>query len=250
MIMRSRLVKEIFLGFCAMFLLFHFATLAGAEVKAENSPEWFFPEWAVKAEYNTPINVLDTDSALGRYSLKTKEIALKDIVRFHGHMCDGLVIAYVEIKEVLTKLFPNRPVDRTDLRAVSKNGPCWVDTVAYVTGARLNFQTLRIDNTIGDGFILQRISTGEAYSVHLKPGVFPKDQADLEAKIRKLRAEGKPVTAEDINQVEKMGDALSLKLLTTAPADLLEIKPLQNYRFVPADMFGNRGDVINKDMPR
>jgi formylmethanofuran dehydrogenase subunit E len=233
-----------FLGFLGANLLF------AAEGKTDPSDDWFYPAWAAHSRFNTPIVVLDTDSALGRYSLKTKEIGLKDLSRFHGHMCDGLVIAYVEIKEVFKKLFPQGIVDRTDLRAVSKNGPCWVDTVAYLTGARINFQTLRIDNTIGDGFILQRISTGEAYSVHLKPGVFPKDQVDLEAKIRKLRAEGKPVTAEDINQVEKMGDALSLKLLSTAPEELLEIKPLPSYRFVPADMFGNRGDIVNKAMPR
>jgi formylmethanofuran dehydrogenase subunit E len=241
--------KMLFVGFISLLLL-SVAPLMAADGKTDNSADWFFPEWAAKAKFNTPINVLDTDSALGRYSLKTKEIGLKDMARLHGHLCDGMVIAYVEIKEVLRRLFPNGTVDRTDLRAVSKNGPCWVDTVSFMTGARINFQTLRIDASIGDGFIIQRISTGEAYSVHLKPRVFPKDQAELEGKIRKFRAEGKPVTADDINTVEKMGDALSTKLLNTPPADLLEIKPLKNFRFVAADMFGNRGDIINKNMPR
>jgi formylmethanofuran dehydrogenase subunit E len=108
----------------------------------------------------------------------------------------------------MEKLFPDGLVDRTDLRTVSKNGPSWVDTVAMMTGARINFQTLRIDNTVGDGFIIQKISTGEAYDVRLKPGVFPKEQAELEGKIRKLRAEGKDVAAGDIDAVEKMGDDL------------------------------------------
>jgi len=228
-------------------ILFPTVPLIAQEKKTS---EWFFPEWAAMAKYNQPIKVRDTDSALGRYSLKTKEVGLKDITRFHGHLCDGMVIAYVEIKDVLSKLFPDGIVDRTDLRAVSKNGPCWVDTVAYMTGARINFQTLRIDNSVGDGFIIQRISTGKTYSVHLKHGVFPKDQAENEAKIRKLRADGKPVTAEDINKVEKMADDLSTKLLNTHPDEVLEIKQLENYRFVPTDLFGNRGDIINKDMPR
>jgi len=161
-----------------------------------------------------------------------------------------LVIAFVEIKAVLNKLFPDSVVDRTDLRAVSKNGPCWADMAALMTGARINFKTLRIDSSVGDGFIIQRISTGEAYDAHLKPGVFPEDQAALEAKIRSLRAQGKPVTAQDIDTVEKMGDALSLKLLTTPSEQLLDIKELTNYTFNFADMFGNRGDIINKDMPR
>jgi formylmethanofuran dehydrogenase subunit E len=194
--------------------------------------------------------VKDTDSALGRYNLHTKEIGLKDLARIHGHLCDGLVIAFVQIKEVLARLFPGGVVDRTDLRAVSKNGPCWVDTVAFMTGARINFQTLRIDSSIGDGFIIQRISTGEAYKVHLKPNVFPADQAELETRIRHLRSQGKPVSAEEIDRVEEMGDALSRKLLNVSPDELLDITTLRNFQFHFADMFSSRGDVINKEMPR
>jgi formylmethanofuran dehydrogenase subunit E len=140
----------------------------------------------------------------------------------HGHLCDGLVIAFVEIKAVLERLFPDGVVDRTDLRAVSKNGPCWVDAIAFMTGARINFQTLRIDNRIGDGFIIQKISTGEAYEVHLKPGVFPASQDNLEKKIRALRVADQPVAPEDIDSLEKMAEALSRKLLNTAPVEILK----------------------------
>jgi formylmethanofuran dehydrogenase subunit E len=229
--------------------LLHNASLA-SDGKTERSPDWFYPSWAAEAKYNKPIIVRDTDSALGRYSSKTKEIGLKDLSRFHGHMCDGLVIAFVEIKAVLEKLFPDGVVDRTDLQATSKNGPCWVDTVMMMTGARVNFQTLRIDNSIGDGFIIQRISTREAYGVHLKPGVFPDDQAALESKIRKLRSEGKPVSAENIDRFEKMADALSKKLLATPQDQLLTITAKPEYKFIFSDLYGSRGDVINKDMPR
>ncbi|MBW1778774.1 MAG: formylmethanofuran dehydrogenase subunit E family protein [Deltaproteobacteria bacterium] len=217
---------------------------------SDNSRDWFFPEWAADAPFNQPIVVRDTDSALGRYNVHTKEIGLKDLARIHGHLCDGLVIAFVQIKEVFTRLFPDGVIDRTDLRAVSKNGPCWVDTVAFMTGARINFQTLRIDSAMGDGFIIQRISTGEAFKVHLKPNVFPADQAELETTIRRLRSQGKPVSAEEIDRVEKMGDALSRRLLNTPPDELLDITAMNQFQFHFADMFGNRGDVINKEMPR
>jgi len=214
------------------------------------SSDWYYPEWVAKAKYNESIKVLDTESALGRYALKPKEIGLKDLVKFHGHLCDGLVIAYIEIKEVLKLLFPNGIVDRTDLRAVSKNGPCWIDAVMYLTGARINFKTLRVDNSIGDGFIIQRISTKEAYSVHLKPGVFPKEMSELEAKIKKLRFEGKSVSPEDIDKLEEMAENLIKKLLNTPPSEILEIKKLENFQFVHIDLFGERTDILNKDMPR
>ncbi len=221
-----------------------------AEAKTPAEIDWYYPEAIAKAKYNEPIKVLDTDSALGRYSLKHKEIGMKDIVKIHGHPCDGLVIAYIEVKEVLKKLFPDGVVDRTDIRVVSKNGPCWVDTVAMMTGARINFETLSIDPKMGNGFVIQRISTGDAYSVHLKEGVFPEDQAALEAKIRTARAEGKEVSAADIDSVEKMHSALSVKLLNSPPEAILDIKEVPDFKFQFNFLPGKRGDIINKDAPR
>jgi formylmethanofuran dehydrogenase subunit E len=178
------------------------------------------------------------------------KFVLKDLARMHGHLCDGLVIAFVQIKAAAARLFPDGVIDRTDLRAISKNGPCWVDAVSWMTGARINFQTLRIDNSVGDGFIIQKISTGETYRVSLKPGVFPAPLAAAEARIRKARADDRPVSAAEIDALERLSEQLSLKMLTTPPAELVDVRPLPNYRFVAADLFGTRGDIINKDMPR
>ena len=221
-----------------------------ATTETVQSDDWFYPDWAVQATNNQPFQVRDTDSALGRYSLRTKTLTLKDLARMHGHLCDGLVIAFVELKAVFAKLFPDGVIDRTDLRAVSKNGPCWVDTVAFMTGARINFQTLRIDNSVGDGFIVQKISTGETYQVSLKPGFFPARQTDLETHIRILRTENKPVTALEIDKFEYLSEQLSQKMLNTSPTELVEVRKLENYHFIANDLFGNRGDTINKTMPR
>lgn len=250
--MKKTVKYPLSLAFGCLMLVLSCPAIA-ADGKSENSADWFYPKEVAEAKYNTPLRVRDTDSALGRYNVQTKELGLKDLVRVHGHACDGLVIAFVEIKAAFEKLFPDGVVDRTDLRVVSKNGPCWVDTSAMMTGARINFKTLRIDKSIGDGFIVQKISSGEAYDVHLKPGIFPADQAALEAKIRKLRSEGQPVTAEDINTVEKMASAFNITLLTTPPDQLIDVKPVKDFQFSPndtVDVFGNRGDVVNKDMPR
>lgn len=213
----------------------------------KETAEWYYPEWAVNTRYNQSIKVLDTESALGRYATQTKTISLKDLALIHGHLCDGLVISYIEIKAVLEKLFPDGIIDRTDLRVVSKNGPCWVDTASMMTGARINFGTLSIDPQIGDGFIIQKISTGEAYDVHLKEGIFPKEQAELENKIRTLVKQGKKVSPDDIDKVEKMQNELSKKLLNTSPNEILDIKKLENYNYEFKFQTGNRGDIINKN---
>jgi hypothetical protein len=44
--------------------------------------------------------------------------------------------------------------------------------------------------------------------------------------------------------------AIALKLLTTPPEEVLEVKKLNDYKFNFTDLFGERGDIINKDMPR
>jgi len=242
---KTQLLNVLFI----MLLMQGCAAIANSE-QSHNSVDWFYPEWAATAKYNQPIQVVDTESALGRYATQTKTISLKDLARMHGHLCDGLVIAFVEIKAVLYELFPDGKVDRTDIRAVSKNGPCWVDAVAFMTGARINFKTLRIDNSIGDGYIIQKIPTGETYEVHLKPGIFPESQTLLEHKIRSGHANGQSVNSKDLQLLEQMASVLSRKLLNTAPDNLLDIKPLANYQFIANDLFGSRGDVINKALPR
>lgn len=212
------------------------------------SPDWFFPEWAVQAKFDQPVRVRDTDSAVGRLSTQTKEIGLKDLARMHGHLCDGLVISFVQLKAALHRLFPDGVVDRTDLRVVSKNGPCWVDTAGWLTGARINFQTLRVEASIGDGFIVQRISTAETWEVRLKPGVFPEPQAALENQIRERRVAGQPVNPVDVDRFEAMANELIRHLLNTPPDDLLVLTPRPGYRFQFNDLYGGRGDIINRDL--
>jgi formylmethanofuran dehydrogenase subunit E len=209
----------------------------------------FFPGWAAGAEFNQPVLVRDTQSALGRLSASPKRISLSDLARMHGHLCDGLVISFVELKAVLLQLFPDGVVDRTDLRIVSKNGPCWMDAAAWLTGARINFQTLRVDAAVGDGFIVQKISTGETWEVRLKPGVFPEALASLENRIRDLRANGQAVDPADVERFEEMADALSRHLLNTPPAELLSLTARPGYRFHFNDLYGARGDIINRDLP-
>jgi len=208
--------------------------------------EPYFPLWAKFSKNNTPVQVLDTNSSLGRYSNYTKQIGLKDLAKIHGHLCDGLVISFVELKEVLKKLFPNGIIDRTDLRVVSKNGPCWVDSATMMTGARINFGTLSIDKSVGNGFIVQKISTGETYQVKLRDGVFPEDLAQLEKKIKSEAKAGKKVSDSHIETLEALANKLSEKVLNTNPDELMEIKKLEHYKFKQNIQLGTRTDIINK----
>ncbi len=71
-----------------------------------------------------------------------------------------------------------------------------------LTGARINFGTLSIDKSAGNGFIVQKISTDETYQVKLKDGIFPEDLAKLETKIKADAKAGKKVADDDIKKLE------------------------------------------------
>lgn len=231
-------------------LAFQYGTRWRARSAEGAAVEDFYPPWAVTARYNRPLLALDTESALGRLDPQPKALTLKDLARVHGHLCDGLVISWMELGQALRQLFPQGVVDRTDLRVVSKNGPCWVDAAAWMTGARVNHGTLVLDNGVGDGFIVQRISTGEAVQVRLRLGVFPAELAALERSIRKRRAGGQRVESAEIDRFEALAADFSRRLLNTPPPEAIEVLRLREFAFPTAspDLIVPRSDIINRDL--
>ena len=188
----------------------------------------YFPFWAEFSKNNKPINVRDTNSALGKYSKHTKKLYLKDLVLAHGHLCDGLVISFLEIKAVLNLIFPDGNIDRTDILIVSKNGPCWIDTASIMTGARVNFGTLSIDNKIENGYIIKQISTKKAFKVSLKENVFPTELKNIEKRIRNKQKSGIRVTTEEINKAEREAEKFNKFLLNCEVNQILNIEELKN----------------------
>ncbi len=212
----------------------------------------FYPAWAGRAIYNEPLWVRDTDGAIGRLSLHPKRLALEDLARMHGHLCDGLVVAWVELHAALGRLFPDGVVDRTDLRVASKNGPCWADAAAWMTGARVNHGTLVLDNAVGDGFLVQRVSTGATVRVALVPGVYPPALATVERSIRERRSRGEIVGAADIDRFETEAAEFSRRLLNTPPelAVSLSRMPSDSLPRTSRNPVAPRSDIINRDQPR
>ncbi len=226
--------------------------VAGCATGAPRGDGAASPSWMTSAAYLEPLRVRDTESAIGRLDPQEKALTLDDLATVHGHLCDGLAIAWVELGVALRQLFADGVVDRTDVRVVSKNGPCWADAAAWMTGARLNHRTLVLDNTVGDGFIVQRVSNGEAVRVTLRAGVYPPWLAELERSIRSRRAAGVDVDPAEIDRFEEGARDFVRDLLSTPPAAVVQLEPLASFRFPDAsrDPFAARSDVINRDQPR
>lgn len=248
----SRQNSRSFASRLALLLVLAFLSATQTSLAQQRVQQDFYPAWAAQARYLQPLMVLDTDSALGRRNLYPKRITLKDMARMHGHLCDGLVTAWVELSAAMRVLFPDGVVDRTDVRVVSKNAPCWADAGAWMTGARINQGTLILDNSVADGFIVQRISTGNALQVSLRAGIYPAQLAALEQSIRSRRAHGEAVAPQEIDRFERDANAYSRKLLNTSPDRTITLEHLADYHFPDQsqDPLTPRSDTINRDAPR
>lgn len=217
----------------------------------KNIDDLFYENYVKSAPNAKPVLVRDTDSALGRYNLYPKILDIKTLARAHGHLCDGLVLAYVELSNTLPKLFSDGVIDRTDIRVVAKNSPCLVDTSALMSGARINHRTLSLDNSLGGSFIVQRISTGKTYKVSLKDKSFLKALKNKEKEIKTKQKKHQKVTSEDINEVEELAFEAIRYMLRTDPKKLLQITELKGYQYnFNIDDIGARSDVLNKNVAR
>ncbi len=193
---------------------------------------------------NTPsIKVIDTDFSKGRLSLE-HDLSLTDLEKFHGHLCDGLVVGFLGIKQGLDVLYPNGIVDRTNTRIVSKSSPCLTDVAVYISGGRYQFNSFYVDNSIKNGFyIIQRKDNKKAVLVNLNKGVKPVMIKELGAKAVKGE-----LPACDLDKLKKMENDFSKKLLSTNPKDNFTVTEITNFEWKPVlknDYI--KTDILNKN---
>lgn len=221
------------------------STTMVAVESTDNSPAWYYFDWMATAEYAPVFHVRDTESSLGPYASEAKTIALKDLVKMHGHPCDGLVTAACAMKLGLNELYPDGVIDRTDTSCITNNSPCYGDVAAYLTGGRIRFGTQKIDERMGNEFILYRISTQKAVKVSLKDGVFPKDVADLETKIRKG-----DFVLEEMRFCQKKEWDYARKLLNRPLENFFTVEVLEDFTWQPDPYIhrSSRGDIVNKNV--
>jgi formylmethanofuran dehydrogenase subunit E len=186
--------------------------------------------------------VIDTDFSKGR--LKNQQtITLDDFVKFHGHLCDGLVLGSLAMQQGLKELYPNQPVDRTNLRIVSKPSPCLTDVAIYVTGGRYQFNTFYVDNSIKSIYVIQRIDNGKSVSVSLNPGVKPSAIDSLGNLAVK-----KELSSCGLDSLRKLEDDFTKFLLKSNPDSLFTVSQVANFVWSPVlkNDF-QKTDVLNKE---
>ena len=211
----------------------------------DNSSSWYYPDWAANALYAPTFEMLDTESSLGPYAEHTKRITMKDLVKMHGHLCDGLVTASCGLRLGLDRLYPDGVIDRTDTCCITNNSPCFGDTAAYLTGGRIRFGTQKIDPYMSNELIIYRMSTKQAVKVSLKKGVFPDELKELEKKIK-----SGDFTIEQMRLCQKLGWDFAESLINKSLSESFVVEDIDNFEWKPDEYIyqGKRSDIINKNV--
>ena len=143
----------------------------------------------VNSLHSQSIKVNDTDFSKGKMG-NIQEITLDDIVKFHGHRCDGLIEGFLALREALLYLYPDGVVDRTNTRIVSKSSPCLTDAAIYLTGGRYQYNSFYVDDKVRGFYFVQRLDTGKGVYVERNADVKPTliDSLNMLANAGKLDA--------------------------------------------------------------
>ena len=189
--------------------------------------------------------VIDTRSAQGRLNPRPKTVTVADLVLFHGHACDGLLRGVWAMRALCDAAFGHAPLDRSDLLVVSKNSPCLGDVAAYLTGGRARFGTHRLDDSLGVGFQVQVLSSGQAWEVREEPGFFPPLIAAWEAALLGDRGEGDKRELLAVHEAAQW-DWVRQALLPTSPAQHYHVRRLPDPVLPPPLHDAPRTDTLNR----
>ena len=184
---------------------------------------------------------IDTDFSKGRLT-HAQTLGLDDLVKFHGHLCDGLVVGALGMQQAMKTLYPGTPIDRTNLRIVSKPSPCLTDVAIYLTGARYQFSTFFADSSFAGIYIVQRIDNGMAVSVRLNDGVKP---AEIDSLGRFATAQ--TLSPCGLDSLRRLEDAFTAELLAADPDAIFSTQLLQDFQWTFKNNTGfTKTDVLNK----
>lgn len=134
-------------------------------------PTWYSP--MVAMPYAPVFEILATKGTQGRYYQRTYAVTIKDMIKWHGHDCEGTTHAANSMKIAFEILFPDGIIDRSVLKGISGTGPCWSDAVAFLTGARLQYGNLGFfkNKDYNHAILLYREDTKVAVLATLKKGI-------------------------------------------------------------------------------
>ncbi|MFN3545347.1 MAG: formylmethanofuran dehydrogenase subunit E family protein [Thiobacillus sp.] len=230
-----------------LICLFFLTSPVLAVASSDDNPDWYYPQWLAEAPYAPVFRVRDTVNKYGRYASETKIITVKDLIKFHGHFCGGLVEGATALKVAFDRLFPDGIVDRTDLVIASNNSACGGDVAAYLTGARTRFGSHLIDAKLKESdFVVKRMSTGKSVRVVINAATYPHD---VRTQMRKI--ESGTFEPADIDLFQDVQWAYAKKLVSRPAIESVDLTDNPDYAWPepPCRDMGKRRDNDFKNVP-
>jgi len=245
-------MKYLLLSMLPLFLLASHAVAQDSPstkspTAADLSEDWYFPAWLGTAPHAPVFQVRDTENKYGRYAGQTKSITIKDLIKFHGHFCGGLVESAAALRVAFDRLFADGVIDRTDLRIASNNSACGGDVASYLTGSRTRYNSHLIDSALTESeFYVQQVSTGRTVHVKLNPAVYPK-----EVKTQMKKIESGTFEPKDIDLFQELQWAYAKRMVNAPLEGSFLVEETQNYAWPEASCkdLGRRKDNDYKNAP-
>lgn len=186
---------------------------------------------------------IDTDFSKGRLNHK-QTVTINELEKFHGHLCDGLVVGALATQEAMKVLYSNQAIDRTNLRIISKPSPCLTDVAIYLTGGRYQFNTFYVDTDFEGLYIIQRIDDLKTVTVSLNKGVKP-TAIDSLGNI----AIQQNLSPCEIDNLRKLEDDFTQTLIQSDPTKLFTVKEIPNFQWSPKTKNDYlKIDILNKNL--
>ncbi len=187
---------------------------------------------------------IDTDFSKGRLN-HNQTHSLTDLEKFHGHLCDGLVVGALAIDQGMKVLYPDGPIDRTNLRIVSQPSPCLTDAAIYLTGGRYQFNTFYVETNFRGIYIIQRVDDKRAVSISLNEGVKPAEIDSLGSLAIRQK-----LSACQIDELKLLEDDFTDFLLRSNPEKLFTISEIDDFVWNPNPKNDYlKSDILNKNIP-
>ena len=193
----------------------------------------------------TGMRVNDTDFSKGRLG-NIQTIGLDDLVKFHGHLCDGLVVGHLALQQAMKQLYPDGLIDRTNTRVISKASPCLTDAAIYDTGGRYQFNSFYVSDAIDGLFVVQRVDTKKTVGVQMKSRLKPKEIDQLGA----IAIKGE-LPACDLDKLKNLEDDFTETLLSTDAKKNFIVTEISDFNWNPVIKSNYiKTDILNKNAPK
>ncbi|TFF96338.1 MAG: formylmethanofuran dehydrogenase [Promethearchaeota archaeon] len=147
---------------------------------------------------------------------------LQEVVKFHGHLCPGVVLGYRVAKLARNELGLKRSPDE-ELVAIVENDTCAVDAIQFINGATFGKGNLIFKDHGLHAYTFIKRNSGKKIRIELKSDVF-KDASDKRHEIMKKINDKVPLSEEENAFLKDSRSEKINQILTKPDQELFDIK--------------------------